>query len=226
MGLATNSELAASDAKDSCIIPKNGLTFLLSDNLTKEREKGNPAAALVSKCESAMLALPANHIGLVLGSGYNTPVWRERGWQTLDIDWINWAGMGRPDYCMDANRFADAVPRGSLDYVLAEYLSVGNQAGIMVKTHTVDQPVVGYARLLEQAQMALKPGGKLILHTFDTGKTDEKKNTLSAIDLGQMFLRHGFKAVLVAGDSDDYFDRKRTTALVNWYAIKTEDFVL
>lgn len=74
-----------------------------------------PPLNIIDTARIAMSRMPDGKAGIVLGSGPNTTDWRQRGWQTLDID-----PLAGADYLIDANRLEEVVHPGSQDFVLAE----------------------------------------------------------------------------------------------------------
>jgi len=105
---------------------------------------------IVDDCREALYAMPGGKEGIVVGSGSNTESWRARGWQTLDI-----APGSNADIIHDANWMADILPPESQDYIYAEAIRM-DPNGIEGASP---------ARLLNQFNRVLKPGGKLIIET-------------------------------------------------------------
>lgn len=139
--------------------------------------------ALFDNCSAAMEQLPEGKIGLVIGAGGNVTKWREAGWQTLDIQ-ANVAA----DITGDANWLEHHIPPASLDYLVAECVSM-SPCG--------EDNLVGQARLLQQANLALKPGGKLIIITAHIAG---EPNTLpQPRRYAYLMNNHGFQAVVRLG---------------------------
>lgn len=125
-----------------------------NEAITRLNEQGYrplwPALELVDSAREALARMPYGKNGVVIGSGPNTQAWREKGWHTLDIDRASGA-----DYVVDANDLETVIPANSQDFLFAEAIRMdeGGNAG------------VGWGRLLNQANYALKNGGELIIQT-------------------------------------------------------------
>lgn len=153
-----------------------------------------------------MASMPNNKAGLVLGSGDNSKEWADRGWVTLDID-----ASVNPHFAVDANYLTDEIPANSLDYVCAEALRF-DPLGIKG---------VNPARLLQQVNDVLKPGGKLIIITANYGGYSENITLPEVGAYSQLLKEHGFMGVVEIhprnihqGDSEK-FDQK-----VIYYGVK------
>lgn len=74
--------------------------------LNKEgwREHWEPLK-IIDEAREATYHLPDDKIGIVLGSGENTPEWKQKGWKTLDID----SSIGA-DFTVDANYLETVNP--------------------------------------------------------------------------------------------------------------------
>ena len=128
----------------------------------------------------ASTKMPEGKIGLVLGSGPNTGEWRGRGWATLDIDPVYGS-----DFVEDANYLDRKIPPNSCDYVFAE----------CIKFDPLGHAGVAPARLLEQANRVLKPGGLVIISSAT--KYNKPGNTLPRREVfAPKMLEHGFRAVV------------------------------
>jgi len=134
---------------------------------------------IVLTAREAMVHLPYGERGIALGTGPNTESWKQRGWETLDIN-----PNAGADYTQDANYLTETIAPGSMDYVVAECITFDKKS---VKG-------VGRGRLLAQANMALKPGGMVAIVTaykpYKEGIGLPDKDTY----LRQM-QEHGFQAV-------------------------------
>ncbi len=146
---------------------------------------------VVGSAREALGRMPEGKSGIVLGAGPNTTEWRSRGWVTLDVD-----PQYGADITGDANYLERFVPDGSLDFVYAECITFDPKAERGV------HPV----RLLQQANRALRMGGKLIIQTANaynapTGSTLPKKE-----EFAEKMTNHGFKTVVESGEVHVYED--------------------
>lgn len=145
------------------------------------REKFEPLR-IVDECREALYDMPEGKEGIVVGSGPNTELWRAKGWKTLDLD-----PESNADMILNANEMAGTVAPESQDFVYAEAITMDSKG---VKGASP-------ARLLNQFNKVLKPGGKLIIQTahFEGVKTS-LPNREGYIKLLQA---HGFYGIAELG---------------------------
>lgn len=152
-------------------------------NLQGVRQEYSPLD-IIDTARIAMSRMPDGKTGIVLGSGPNTPEWKQKGWQTLDIDQSTGA-----DYPMDANRLEEVIPPSSQDFVLAERI-LFDYSG---------RKGVGRGRLLREANIVLKPGGTLIIRSVHV----EGSPMAQAPDrnwYANQLRKHGFQAITEVHD--------------------------
>lgn len=159
-------------------------TLWATEAIKRSMERGlrgeNSSLAIVGECRAALYNMPAGEYGLVLGSGPNTSAWRNRGWATLDID-----ATAHADFTLDANDLERTIPANSLDYVHAECIRFDPDGA----------DGVAPARLLNQANKTLKPGGYIIIQTAHV----ENSPTATVPDryqYGDLMRDHGFETVV------------------------------
>ncbi len=104
----------------------------------------------VLEARTVLERMPAGKDGVVVGSGGNSQMWKDRGWRTLDIDERTGA-----DIIIDANRMSSVIMPRSEDYVFAEAIKFDPKA----------EEGVGYGTLLLEANTVLKNGGILIIES-------------------------------------------------------------
>lgn len=137
--------------------------------------------AIVKEGLVALDHLPEGESGIVIGPGRNTQKWDAKGWTTLDID-----PEGDPDIVMDAQHLTEAVDPGSQDYIFAECLSFdprGNEGVVP-------------ARLLQQANIALKMGGQIIIETANFSHTSYGSTIPNKDQFIELLVQHGFEPVV------------------------------
>jgi SAM-dependent methyltransferase len=171
-----NPELGTTEVPEPVNLGADTIWRLNSEGMRGEYEP----LTIVDECRDAMRKMPEGHKGIVLGSGDNSSEWRHRGWKTLDID-----PMVHADFTADANHLENVLKPASMDYICAEAIRMDPNGIIGVSP----------ARLLHQANMALKPGGKLIIVTANYGGYTEV--TLPEKDkYARLMQRHGFQGVI------------------------------
>lgn len=97
---------------------------------------------------------------LVIGSGERTNFWKSIGAETLDID-----RSFQPDFVADANSLIEAVGEEAFDIILAEAITIDPEG----------KRGVNFERMVNQASIALKPGGELFLQTASVGSLPEEE---------------------------------------------------
>ncbi len=134
---------------------------------------------MIIEARSALNKVDDNRAGLVVGSGDNSTMWKQRGWRTLDIDRNSGA-----DIVADANKMDTVIMPGSLDYIYSENIRFDPQA----------KKGVGWGKILEQSNRALKKGGILVVCTAHK----ENKPTATVPDrkkFSKWMARNGFDTV-------------------------------
>jgi len=139
---------------------------------------------IVGECRAAMAGMPRGKRGLVLGSGFNTELWEKRGWDTLDI-----SPRYGPHFVADAN-WLEGLGLGSYDFIYAECITFDASG----------ENGVNPARLLNQANKALKTGGKLIIETAHVeGVEKSEKSVPDRRRYANLMVAHGFKTIVELG---------------------------
>src|SRR5688500_5400285 len=85
-------------------ISKAPLIWLKIKNWIKKSE----SLEIVIDARKALVNLPQGKKGIVLGSGSNTSIWKEKGWRTLDIKPTN-----KADYIADTNKMEKVIAPAS-----------------------------------------------------------------------------------------------------------------
>jgi hypothetical protein len=146
------------------------------------REKFRPLG-IVDECREALSKVPRGKEGIVVGSGSNTESWKARGWKTLDLN-----PESHADMVLNANWMADAIPPESQDFVYAEAITM-DPKGVRGASP---------ARLLDQFNKVLKPGGKLIIQTAHFEGVPE--TTLpNRVQYTKLLQAHGFHGIAELG---------------------------
>lgn len=129
---------------------------------------------------TALRKMPEGKSGIVLGSGGNTPAWKERGWRTLDIDPATQA-----DIVINAEKLSTVVMPASEDFIYAE----------AIRFDPVGLNGVGWGNLLSESNRVLKKGGILVIRTAH--KENKPTSTLpNRKDYVKWMARHGFNTVV------------------------------
>jgi predicted SAM-dependent methyltransferase len=146
----------------------------------------------------------SNEFGVVVGSGQNTQRWGERGWLTLDI-----SPEHNPSYVCDAHHLESQIPPESLDYVFAENIAFD----------TTSEKGVTPGRLLQQANVVLKPGGKLIIESayFYPGTKNQLPDRNKFIN---QMTEHGFFTVVETKEITGGYKGKGIAQKVIYYGEK------
>lgn len=151
----------------------------------------DPKYRTIQDAIDATNQIPGGKSGIVLGSGPHTDEWREKGWQTLDID-----ARFNPDLKGDAQTLDELTPPGTNDYVLAEHIRFDPKG------------VDGVARgaLLKQMNLALKDGGVAIVETASIINGGKGQTTPDQPWFLRLMQAHGFDVISVCGKPTKYFD--------------------
>lgn len=186
---------------------------LSNDHIAKMNKKGSfdSRVSLINECREAVYQIPQGKRGLCVGSGWNTKSWKERGWDTLDID-----PLVQAKFTANANRMVGVTGIKAYDYIYVE--------GITMNIN--EKEGITRGRLLQQANVALKTGGKLMIETADFGKNEKGSILPVAEDFLPLLVKHGFKAYIVINKPNDFNDSMvRTTdgIYVTYYAEKIAD---
>lgn len=163
-----------------------------------------PPLEIIDRAREATARMPDGKTGVVLGSGPNTTEWKQRGWQTLDID----SRVGA-DFTIDANRLEEVLPPNSQDFVLAEAITF-DQRG---------RKGVGRGRLLREANIVLKPGGTLIIRSAHI----EGRPTAQIPDrhwFADQLRKHGFQAITEVHDIHRLSEENYQDQEVLYYGVK------
>lgn len=211
--------------QEAYLHPGNG-TGELKIGLT---DKGQEIIEIAEKAKEKM---PNDKRGIVLGAGNNTQIWRDKGWETLDID-----ATCNPDHVLDANNLAASFGDNMFDFVYVEYLTMHPVARTPVRTIDkegvdFDEPAVGHKEVLKQSHAALKPGGVLTIETADFGYIEirEKNEPQLIVPVAEEFVELmkelGFEVVLRVDNLSDFTDleARRDGVHVIWHARKRSDY--
>jgi hypothetical protein len=156
----------------------------------------------------ALNKMPEGQTGVVLGSGPNTESWRQKGWQTLDID-----AAAKADFTADANKLDEVLPPGSQNYILAECIRFDETAERGVASDV----------LLSQANRALAVGGKLVIETahfenHPTSKLPDRK------EYAKRMTAYGFNTVVELNDYISFGpDGEKQVQKVVYYGEKKDE---
>lgn len=160
----------------------------------------------VVEAKLALDKMPEGKQGIVLGVGDNTKLWASKGWKTLDIDPATGADM-----ITDVNYLENVAKAHSQDFLFAE--------AIKFDPHGKDG--AAHARLLQQANKALKMDGSFIIKTAsfenynDPSITVPEKNSFL-----ELLTKHGFETVVEAGEPHRR-DGNKMVQEITYYAKKT-----
>lgn len=142
----------------------------------------NPYVQTVVECSEALERMPSGKVGIVLGSGPNTALWKSKKWFTLDIEEDCSA-----NFTADANNLEAAVGqmKGHFDFIYAE----------AIRFDPNSKKGVSRGRLLDQSSKILPIGGTLIIKTANI---ESNFGTLPKREsYAQLATRHGFRVTVV-----------------------------
>lgn len=175
-------------------------------------KEGDERLKLIDDCRVAIAKMPQGKRGICVGSGDLTDIWRQRGWETLDL-----AKEYEPTYAVDANSMIKHLGSDKYDYVYVENISMSNLGG---------RDGVIRNRLIRQVNAILKKGGKLILQTADFGPLERNCTPLPIAEYFLPFLiKSGFKPYLEVADKTIFQDSSKRSLgeRVVYYAEKISD---
>jgi hypothetical protein len=177
-----NSPQPENEQKEPSVVR---VTTIEPGTIKRLKDKGMNAEwkplSVIEKDRIALNHLPEDESGIVIGSGPNTKKWEEKGWTTLDID-----PEADPDILMDAQNLTEAVEPGSQNYIFTECLTFdpkGNEGVVP-------------ARLLQQANIALKMGGQIIIETANFSQTSYGSTIPNKDQFIKLLVNHGFEPVV------------------------------
>lgn len=185
------------------IIGENAVRRL---NLVGARERYAPLD-IIDRARVALAKMPEGKTGIVLGSGPNTADWRNRGWKTLDID----PTVGA-DYTANANQTEKHIAPSSQDFILAETI-VFDRRG---------RKGVGPGRLLQQANLALRPGGMLVIESAHV-EGSPIRQVPDKQWYAQQMRKHGFRTVVELHDRNELPSEQFLDQRVFYYGVKVAE---
>ena len=177
--------------------PKIGMEFkapiqMATDTVARLNQEGLRSKyeplAIIDEAREVIARMPSNKKGVVIGSGGNTQLWRDKGWRTLDID-VN----VRPDVTLDANYLTSEFQPNSQDYILAECITFD----------PLGKEGVSPARLLQQANEALKIGGTIIIESASF-ENEPGATTPNRREFPKQMVDHGFDVVIEIDKIEHY----------------------
>jgi hypothetical protein len=200
--------------------------FLSSQEIGQLNMEGHrdisPAIRTIDECREAMERMHEGKVGLVIGSGPNTPEWHHRGWMTLDID-----ASYNPTFAADANTASNVVEEKSLDFLLSEFITLHEIAGTETKVlgRAIEvEPAVGHSDLLAESNKLLKLSGRLIIRSVDMAGSEHSNLPVSE-EYAQALRDHGFAPVLEIHNIEDFRDpdNRKNGVVITWYAEKVSE---